>query len=427
MKDFIRLALITSFLFSSMSATEGQDIVWGKMLGSDNEEYALNHVTDKDGNIYVSGKTTGVIDGTNAGMNDGFLIKLDGNGNKLWSAQFGSSGDEDIQWSAIDNNANIYITGFTKGSLSGNNKGKEDVFVVKYNKDGKQEWLKQIGTDSTDIAKGIYADNKGFIYVTGSTNGSMGKKNPGKSDGILIKLDEKGNIIKTLQFGTSGDDLANSVTGGTKDDLFICGTTWGDLGGKNAGFIDGFISHLTANLEKTEYFQFGTAGFDIPLVLVSDMYNNIFVGGSTSGSFAGNQAGEGDCFLLNMDPKGSIIWKQQFGTDHHDGVRGIDLDESSKTILVSGIMNLPPEKAFVRFYKTDGSMLWEKFILAPGTTDGTSGKDILFDHNGYFTHLGLSGKDVFGPVIGGHDAYILKGKAAWAPKTGIRKIPKVKH
>lgn len=397
--------LLTFFLTNALIPAGSQDIRWGKMLGSDKEEYALNHITDKNGNIYVSGKTTGTVSGSNLGQNDGFLIKLDSEGNKVWSAQFGSEGDEDIQWSAIDNSGSVYITGTTTGKSG----GKEDIIIVKYNTEGKQEWQRQIGTDSADIAKGIFADNKGSIFVTGLTNGKMGQSASGKADCFIMKLDQKGNVIKTIQFGTPVDDHGYSVTGGSDNDIFICGTTWGNLGGKNAGFIDGFTGHFSSDLDLKEFHQFGTDGFDIPLVLHTDKNNDLFIGGSTSGSLAGNQIGEGDCFLLKIDTKGEIVWKKQFGTDHHDGVRGIDInDQVTDNILVSGIQNLPPEKAFVRLYKKDGTMLWEKFFEVPGRTGGTSGKDVNFDSKGNFTHLGLTGFDLFGPTIGGHDVFIVK-------------------
>jgi hypothetical protein len=405
----VKTILSVFFLSLTISAATSQDLRWGKMLGSDKEEYALNHVTDKDGNIYVAGKTNGVVSEKNLGQNDGFVIKLDSEGNKLWSAQFGSEGDEDIQWSAIDNKGSVYIAGTTTMSQAGKAGTREDIIIVKYNPDGRKEWQRQIGTDSTDIAKGIFADSKGSVFVTGLTNGKMGQSVSGKADCFLMKLDQKGNILKTIQFGTPLDDHGYSVTGGTDDDIFICGTTWGDLGGKNAGFIDGFTGHFSSDLVLKEFRQFGTDGFDIPLVLHTDKNNDLFIGGSTSGNFGGTQIGEGDCFLLRMDGKGTIVWNRQFGTDHHDGIRGIDINDSvSENILVSGIQNLPPEKAFVRLYSKDGNMLWEKIIVAPGRTDGTSGKDVLFDLKGNFTHLGLTGFDMYGPIIGGHDAFIMK-------------------
>ena len=131
------------------------NFIWGKQFGSDKDEYALNHVIDNNGNIYIAGKTNGIMNGKNYGQNDGFITKIDSLGNIIWSRQFGSDGDEDIQWSAIDNTGCVYITGSTTGALKDKNFGKEDFFIVKYNPQGELEWEKQFGTDSADISKGI--------------------------------------------------------------------------------------------------------------------------------------------------------------------------------------------------------------------------------------------------------------------------------
>lgn len=409
MKLFNTSFLLILFAIFFTTQAYSQEIVWGKMLGSDKEEYVLNHLVDNNGNIYIPGKTRGDIGGSNMGQNDGFLIKLDSSGKKLWSVQFGSEGNEDIQWSALDNSGNIYVTGFTTGILEGKNYGKEDVLIVKYTPAGKLVWKKQIGTDSTDIAKGICTDSGGYIYVTGMTTGKLGKVSKGKGDCFIMKLDPDGNIVKTVQFGTEKDDLCYSVISGINDDISVCGTTWGELGGTNAGLVDGFTAHTTSALEMLEFHQFGSEGFDIPLVLKADAKNDLYVAGTTSGDFASAQSGAGDCFILRMDQNGEIIWKRQFGTDQNDGVRGIDIeDEGSDKVVISGIINLPPEKAFVKIYNKDGNMLWERIFEAQGFTGGTSGKDIHLDKNGNITHLGLTKTPLFGPVIGGDDVYVVK-------------------
>lgn len=411
MKLSKRIVLIILALVVASNTSNSQvENLWGIQSGSAGEEYVLNHLVDSDGNIYITGKTTGALEGNNAGLNDGFIISTDNSGKGRWSRQFGSDGDEDVLWSAIDNSGNIYITGSTTGALAGKNPGKEDFILVKYSSAGVLNWKKQIGTDSTDIARGICTDSKGFIYVAGVTTGKLGEKASGKGDCIIIKLDSEGNIIRTHQFGTPLDDQLQAIAGSPEGNIFVCGTTWGEIAGGNKGMVDGFMGKFTADLNQIALNQFGSEGFDIPLVLHAAK-DGIYVAGSTSGNFAANQIGEGDCFLLKIDGKGEIVWNNQFGTDHHDGVRGIDIDPRNEgNILLSGILNLPPERAFVRMYKKDGSMLWEKIFEADAQKGGASGKDVNFDSKGNITHLGLTGFSLFGPVIGGHDFYLVKMK-----------------
>ena len=136
-KALVILIALASFSIKSESQTK---FIWGKQFGSEKEEYVMNHLIDNKGNIYIAGKTAGTIADKNFGDNDGFLIKIDSSGNTIWSQQFGTPGVEDVQWSAIDNNDNVYITGSTSGDLAGKNHGKEDIFVVKYTPTGQMEW-----------------------------------------------------------------------------------------------------------------------------------------------------------------------------------------------------------------------------------------------------------------------------------------------
>lgn len=385
------------------------NFILGKQFGSDKDEYALNHVIDNKGNVYIAGKTNGIMNGKNFGKNDGFITKIDSLGNTIWSRQFGSDGEEDIQWSVIDNTDCVYITGSTTGVLNGKNSGLEDIFIVKYNPQGEMEWEKQFGTDSTDIAKGIYADNKGYIYITGVTGGKLGQNSFGKTDCFITKLDKKGNHLFTFQFGTSSDDCSYSITGGPDSDIFVCGTTWGEFAGKSKGLIDGFSGHFTDKGDLIRYNQFGSEGFDIPMILTLDDEKNVYIGGSTSGNFGCQQIGEGDCFLLKISEKGDILWNNQFGTKNNDGVRSIDFNSKiSDNILVSGIENLPPAQGFIRMYKKDGGLLWERNFIARGGNLATSGKDVGFDNNGNFYHMGLTGANLFGTLTGGSDIYLVK-------------------
>jgi hypothetical protein len=394
------------FLISIMItnyANSQTNFKWGKLFGSQKDEYVLNHLCDLNGNIYVAGKTTGVIENNNYGKNDGFLTKIDSSGNILWARQFGTPGEEDVQWCAMDNLGGIYLTGSTTGDLNGKNSGKEDVFVVKYNSEGKLLWAKQFGTDSTDIARSIYVNKKGDIYLTGDTRGKFGKSALGDNDFFIMKLDKDGNQIFTKQFGTFKDDSGYCITGGKGNDILICGITWGDLSGKNKGFIDSFTGQFTENGDLIKYNQFGGEGFDIAEVVKMDDDNNIYVGGSTSGNLGAPQAGEGDCFLLKLNENGEFIWKNQFGTSNHDGLRSISFNSTvSDNLLVSGILNLPPSNAFVRMYNKDGKMLWEKIFV------GSSGKSVSLDNDGNIFHVGLTANNLFGNLIGKHNYYVVK-------------------
>jgi hypothetical protein len=412
MKNFLNKEIYlftTIFLLITFNSNSQTRFIWGRQFGSEGKEYVMNHVADHKGNIYVSGTTSGKMGDIDYGNDDGFITKLDSSGNVIWTRQFGTAENEVIQWSAIDNSGNVYITGSTRGDLKGQNNGGDDIFVVKYDQEGHLIWLNQIGTDSTDIGNGIFADNKGFIYVTGITSGKLGRSLIGKTDGFILKLDNEGNLNFAHQFGTSENDQGISLTGDDNSNIYVCGTTWGDLSAKNKGFVDAFIIKITDEGNQVKSFQFGSEGFDIPMAINVDNSENIYIGGSTSGNFACSQIGEGDCFMTKFNSNVEMEWNRQFGTQKNDGIRAIEINDNlSDNLVVCGVMNLPPAQAFIKMYNKTGDTLWEKNFDSDFKNVDASGKDVTIDENGYLYTSGLTQGTLYGPLRGDSDFYILK-------------------
>lgn len=377
--------------------------VWGRQYGTEKEEYVMGHVIDQKGNVYVSGWTAGDIAGKNAGMNDGFITKYDSTGNVVWSKQFGSVGDENITWSAIDHSGNIYITGSTTSDLGGKNAGKEDVFLAKYNSEGKLEWIKQTGSDSTDVANGVCTDKNGYIYLTGQTLGKIGKASYGNSDAFLIKLDASGNMLFKVQAGTPLNDFGMAVTADENNGIYICGSTMGAMASVNKGIFDAFVSQFNDKGDLVRSFQFGTEGVEMALQILTDDKQNIYVAGTTTGDMEGKQAGDGDSFLSAFNAQGENLWTRQFGTVMHDGVRGITCNTKvSDGILISGLQGLPFADSYLRMYKKDGTLLWERDFK------NCSGKSVTIDDSGNIYHNGLTKAGLFGKNAGSGDYYLVK-------------------
>jgi len=95
----------------------------------------------------------------------------------------------------VDSFDNIYVTGFTDRVLDGNiNLGVEEIVLIKYNSFGTKQWTKQLGSSSSDFAWDVTVDSSDNIYVTGFTNGSLEKNfNQGSNyDIFLVKYNSDG-------------------------------------------------------------------------------------------------------------------------------------------------------------------------------------------------------------------------------------------
>src|SRR6202041_1583750 len=106
--------------------------LWTQQFGTSDTDVAYGVAVDGSGNVYVAGYTTGSLQGTNAGGYDGFVRKLDSAGDTLWTQQFGTSSGDFAQGVAVDGSGNVYVAGYTTGSLQGTSAGGYDAFIAKF-------------------------------------------------------------------------------------------------------------------------------------------------------------------------------------------------------------------------------------------------------------------------------------------------------
>jgi hypothetical protein len=169
---------------------------------------------DSAGNLYLAGRTEGAFASANAGGSDAFLIKLNQAGNELWKRQFGATGNEYVTALKVDPQGNVYITGAADASINGTNyTGGQDSFVAKYNGQGTQLWIKQLGTSQDDVVRDLAIDGAGNLILTGYTTGAFtGYTNAGQSDTFVTKWRIAPNQAPNLQVSNQSVQTGQSLT-----------------------------------------------------------------------------------------------------------------------------------------------------------------------------------------------------------------------
>ena len=162
-------------------------------------------VVNINGSVYVTGTCTNL--GAGSDDDDIMTIKYDTNGNILWSKSYsGSPDDKDVGVDiGIDSTGNVYVTGY---SLTASN--YEDYVLIKYTNTGTQSWVKTYnGTGGDyDIPTKLFVDENDNIYVTGySYGGASGE------DWATLKYDVNGNLQwgKRYNGTTDGNDRPSSI------------------------------------------------------------------------------------------------------------------------------------------------------------------------------------------------------------------------
>ncbi len=311
-----------------------------KQWGTSNHDPGKSVVVDKEGNIFVTGYTQGSLDGnTNAGGLDIFLSKWGADGTKAWTKQWGTPGEESGQSVAVDGEGNIFVAGYTMGGLDGNTSaGNYDIFLTKWNADGTKAWTKQRGTSEVENGRSVAVDGEGNIFVAGYTHGSFdGNTSAGSADIFLTKWGADGTRAWTKQWGTSSYDYGSSVAVDGEGNIFVTGHTMEGLDGNaNAGGLDIFLTKRSADGTKAWTKQWGTPGEESGQSVAVDGGGNIFVAGYTMGGLDENtNAGGSDIFLTKWNADGTKAWTKQGGTSEEEKGYSVAVDGEGN-IFVTG-------------------------------------------------------------------------------------------
>lgn len=285
--------------------------IWTVLAGGGADDHGYDLITDQQGNIYLTGfisdeyfqNTTAVFGSISVSILLGdsicFVAKMSPDGTFLWVKTFdGTDGERDNRI-AIDSDANVYITGGfwgTKpfGDTTVTSEGGNDIFVIKFDKDGNQQWVRTVGSTLGDRGNSITVDQFDNIYVTGE-------------------------FRDTLRFGT--DDLNNYGSPGGRD-IFVARITpdgewlWATKAGSNGGQEKG--TYITSN--------------DNENIFVTGQFKRTAKFGSITITSVGDTL---QAFVGAISTTGVWHWVLQGGGTFADRGSGIAVDESCN-VYVAG-------------------------------------------------------------------------------------------
>lgn len=363
-----------------------------------------------------------------------------------WTRQFGSPGWNQT-WGVFADASGVYVTGRADGALPGEiYTGKHDIYVRKYNLNGKEAWTKQFGTSAYDEAHAIHGDASG-IYVVGEIDD---QQSPYSSDDVLVrKYDHDGKMLWTKTFGTwvypSSDDPWPESDGAHAvyadgQAVYVTGIVGEKLPNQTmAGGSDAFVRKYNKNGQEIWTRQFGSSDNWLTLgkalaVNGSALYVAGIVEGALSGQTAvgaptpGNSGAEPcDAFLRKYDLNGKEQWTRQFGSSAtgHTWADAVHLDTSGVYVAGSVLEALPNQKsagdwdAYFRKYDHQGNELWTRQFGSAGLDRISS---MTGDSSGVYvtgyTRYGLPGQSTTNHMEAFVRKYDHNGKEVWTRQFG---------
>jgi uncharacterized delta-60 repeat protein len=227
---------------------------------------------DNSGNVIVAGRSTGVSSDF-----DAVVIKYSSAGAQLWASRYNGPGNgfDAANSLAIDNSGNIYITGNSFGSGSG-----DDYFTLKYNSAGVQQWVQRYNgpANGGDFAVAVKLDGSGNVYVTGGSDGGATYY-----DFATIKYDANGSQQWLRRYNTvtvNTSDIATAMAVNSAGDVFVTGTTTTSLSSTDSNYAT--IKYNTNGdlLWSASYIGPNNAS-DVPRAIILDYADNVYVTGSS--------------------------------------------------------------------------------------------------------------------------------------------------
>lgn len=282
-----------------------------RVLINENLSYSDNHESSIQWNITLGtyGSCNSIYQTTNdeyilTGLNsqDIFLIRLDSNGNVIWHKGFGG---KRLDWGTCvqrttDNGC--IITGFTNSYGS----GEEDVWLIKTNDTGQEQWNKTFGGTQFDLGWSCAQTRDGGYIIGGSTKSFVMEKN----DYLAIKTDDQGNEEWNCTYGGIGWDLGKSIIQTTDDGFIFTGLT--DVSPDGSHQVDVGVIKIDQDGDQVWHKSYGDPIMqDAGLSVIQALDGGYVIVGHT-GSFQDSKVG-GDIWLIKTDSTGKMAWNRTFG------------------------------------------------------------------------------------------------------------------
>lgn len=316
--------------------------VWSKTIGGSLNDYGSSIIATNDGNFAIAGYSAskdGDIPG-NVGLHDFFISKINGNGEKIWSKNYGFSGHDHAHKIIQTKDGGYFVAGFAEYSGIQGSGGDQDngsghgighrgtatlhgsgeYLGVKLDANGEFQWFRYYGGTQNDrISDVIQSNDGGYVMVGYSESDNFDiTDNKGSYDYWVVKIQENGMLDWKHNFGGSGIDQAFGVTNTGNNSFLIVGksnSTDKDIKNPIGGF-DAWVIHLDHHGELIWEKSFGGTEFDTATTIKKLANGNFGIVGNSRSSFDGKpNNGQNDFWMFEIDnkPNSNIYWQKTFG------------------------------------------------------------------------------------------------------------------
>ncbi len=329
--------------------------IWSKTYGGSKLDYLTTMVPAGNGAYLLGGRSAssdGDVTSGNKGGEDVWIIKVDTNGNKLWDKSFGGFNSESLGDILPTADGGYLLAGSSSssdGDISDGNKGSADGWIVKLDANGNKLWDKSFGGSSYDVLMSALPTADGGYLLGGQTqsnNGDVSNGPSGNSNYWVIKTDINGNKQWDKTYGGSKRENFHALAADGAGGYLLVGETEsnnGDVRGDMRGGQDIWVLRIDASGNKVWNRTYGGNANDFVNTIIPAGDGNFLLGGQTLSDnldVTDGNNGSTDWWLLKIDmqQQGIIQWDKTWGGAQSETIYGLHLMPNGG-LLAAGVTN----------------------------------------------------------------------------------------
>ncbi len=270
------------------------DTIWTRTVGGNMGDGGRSIVELPDEGYLIAGTTAS----SGAGSSDFWLVKMDVNGDTVWTKTYGGNTvDGSLSLLPVSNDTGYVIVGYTKSF----GMGGYDLWLIRTDVNGDTLWTRTYGGSSDDKGRGVLATNDGGYLIIGTTE-SFGA---GGVDIWIVRTDTNGDTLWTQTYGGMEDESGDAVQLCADGGFILAGSTESF----GSGLSDFWLVRTDVNGDTLWTRTYGGSNDDVCRSAQSTVDGGYILAGSTQ-SFG---AGGFDLWLVKTDDNGDTLWTRTIG------------------------------------------------------------------------------------------------------------------
>ncbi|GAB3518010.1 3-coathanger stack domain-containing protein [Emticicia fontis] len=283
---------------------------WDRGYGSENSELLASVLPTPDGGYLMGGSSASYAGNeksqTSYGYFDYWLLKIDANGNKQWDKQLGGIGDDQMLTMTATGDGS-YVLGGSSNSAKSYDKseggrGSEDYWIVKVDGNGNKIWDKTLGGNMFDYISRIVPSGDGGYVLGGWSNspisGDKTQANYGYANFWVVKIDANGNKLWDKRYGGNNYDYLNDMIATEDGGFIMAGSSKSDISGDKTEApynyttyettFDGWLLKIDANGNKSWDKRFGGTSRDDFKKIIRTGNGEYLIAGASNSPISGD-------------------------------------------------------------------------------------------------------------------------------------------